>query len=173
MGVVPRWCGCGCVGQRGTYLSTVPSSTNKRGCRLGRLGREREGKNERAQEEGVGGKERMEDKGQGTGGLEPQTSQTSDLDPSRLSSDLQGSLSNNKPARSCPQGSGSLCRPCPPFILPSGLVRPEKALQEPDAPSHVTSSFRRFWISFPGFQAYSVTASQSVQSSQPVFFLPS
>lgn len=72
-------------------FSTVP---NKRGCRLGRLGREREGKKERTRRRG-GWEEEQEDKGQGTGGLEPQTSQTSDLDPSRLSSDLQGSLSNN------------------------------------------------------------------------------
>lgn len=72
-------------------FSTVP---NKRGCRLGRLGREREGKNERTRRRG-GWEGEEEDKGQGTGGLEPQTSQTSDLDPSRLSSDLQGSLSNN------------------------------------------------------------------------------
>lgn len=71
-------------------FSTVP---NKRGCRLGRLGWEREGKNERTRRGGWEGE--AEDKGQGTGGLEPQTSQTSDLDPSRLSSDLQGSLSNN------------------------------------------------------------------------------
>lgn len=72
-------------------FSTVP---HKRGCRLGRLGREREGKNERTRRRG-GWEGEAEDKGQGTGGLEPQTSQTSDLDPSRLSSDLQGSLSNN------------------------------------------------------------------------------
>lgn len=134
----------------------------------GRLGGRLRGK----RQEGVGGE------GQG---LEPQTSRPPDwihpdFRPSK--GPLSKQLSLAPLAR--PQGSGSLPSSRPGrlvrfCLLGSGpvqlcpLPRPEKLCQASMRPSHVTSCFRRFWISFPGFQAYSVThpASLLQSASQP------
>lgn len=151
-------------------FSTVP---NKRGCRLGRLGREREGKNERTRRRG-GWEGEQEDKGQGTGGLEPQTSQTSDLDPSRLSSDLQGSLSNNSQLALALK----VLAPSAVLVIHSSchlaLFAQEKlckSLMHRVTSRHLSDASGSL---SPVFKLTLLQpASQSSQSSQPVFLLPS